>query len=31
MPKILPLKEAASKVRDGSRVMIGGFMTCGTP
>jgi acetate CoA/acetoacetate CoA-transferase alpha subunit len=31
LPKILPLKEAASKVRDGSRVMIGGFMTCGTP
>jgi len=31
LPKILSLKEVVGKVTDGSRVMIGGFMTCGTP
>lgn len=31
MPKILPQEEVIEKVTDGSSVMIGGFMTCGTP
>lgn len=31
MPKILEKKEAMAKIKNGSRVMIGGFMTCGTP
>lgn len=31
LPKILSQKEVMGKVTDGSSVMIGGFMTCGTP
>lgn len=31
MTKMLSLKAALSKINDGSSVMIGGFMTCGTP
>lgn len=31
LPKILSQKEVMDKVTDGSSVMIGGFMTCGTP
>lgn len=31
MPKILSMQEALAKVTDGSKVMIGGFLTCGTP
>ncbi|NTV78189.1 MAG: CoA transferase subunit A, partial [Clostridiales bacterium] len=29
--KIITAQEAADMVKDGSRVMIGGFMSCGTP
>ena len=31
MPKILSQQRVMEKVTDGSTVMIGGFMTCGTP
>lgn len=31
MPKIMSQKEVIERVTDGSSVMIGGFMTCGTP
>jgi len=31
MAKIVSVKEAAAKITSGSSVMIGGFMTCGTP
>ncbi|NMB01697.1 MAG: CoA transferase subunit A [Firmicutes bacterium] len=31
MPEILSTQDAIAKVKDGSRVMIGGFLTCGTP
>ncbi|HHT68878.1 MAG TPA: 3-oxoacid CoA-transferase subunit A [Firmicutes bacterium] len=31
MPKIMSQKEVIGLVKDGSSVMIGGFMTCGTP
>lgn len=31
MPEILSLQDAAAMVRSGSTVMIGGFLTCGTP
>ncbi|HHY14905.1 MAG TPA: 3-oxoacid CoA-transferase subunit A [Firmicutes bacterium] len=31
MPKVLSPKAALSRINDGSSVMIGGFMTCGTP
>lgn len=31
MPQILAQKEVIGKIADGSSVMIGGFMTCGTP
>ncbi len=31
MTKIISQKEAVARITGGSRVMIGGFMTCGTP
>ena len=31
MNKIISLDEAASKIRDGMTIMIGGFLGCGTP
>lgn len=31
MPEILSTDKAVTKVADGARVMIGGFLTCGTP
>lgn len=31
MPQILSLQDAAALVKSGSTVMIGGFLTCGTP
>ncbi len=31
MPRVLAPKEAIAQVTDGNKVMIGGFMTCGTP
>jgi len=31
MPEILSVPEAVAKVKDGSTVMIGGFLTCGAP
>ncbi|NLM41087.1 MAG: CoA transferase subunit A [Firmicutes bacterium] len=31
MPAILSISEAVAQVKGGSTVMIGGFMTCGTP
>jgi len=31
MSKIISLEKAAAKVESGSRVMIGGFLACGTP
>ncbi len=31
MPKVLSPKAALSQINDGNSVMIGGFMTCGTP
>lgn len=31
MKKIITAKEAISKIKDGDTVMIGGFLSCGTP
>lgn len=31
MPKLISLEEAADMIKDGSSVMFGGFMGCGTP
>ncbi|HPT82258.1 MAG TPA: 3-oxoacid CoA-transferase subunit A [Limnochordia bacterium] len=31
MPAILSIPEAVAQIKDGSTVMIGGFMTCGAP
>ena len=31
MAKIITVDEAAEKIKDGMRVMIGGFMGCGNP
>jgi acetate CoA/acetoacetate CoA-transferase alpha subunit len=31
LPKIMSQKEVIAQVQEGSTVMIGGFMTCGTP
>ena len=31
MKKIISAKEAANMIKDGSSIMVGGFLSCGTP
>ncbi len=31
MKRIVSAKEAVSKIKDGSTVMVGGFLSCGAP
>ena len=31
MKKIVSAKEAISQIKDGATIMVGGFLSCGTP
>ena len=31
MDKVISVKEAVSKIKDGDTIMVGGFLGCGTP